>query len=208
MPIPGYPNPGTLSSTNTLSKPQVNRPAMLGGAQRTYSAKEAASQTFDYGELVSLDSSFNVTNLFAKADPAANAVSSAGSSSTIATNSTLVAGIALVAAANAGAISTTKNIVVLIGDDSVEFFLRVYDATATNAVTSNLNVGMITSFFRYGGASISSTQRDCQTVFGYQANGTDAINKGQITYIPSEWASTDQYPAVWVKIRNAARQNL
>lgn len=205
MPIPGQPNPGTLSSTATLSKGARWRPAASGGGIRQVTLKEAASQTFDAFELVSIDSAGNVTNLGALADPAANAVSSSMSTNSVPTQSTLVYGMALDPASNAAAISTTNNIRVIVADDATEFFLRLFNSTGTSCEVQDVAIGAVYELKRYGGASISTTVRDAQTVVVVPANGTDGINKVVLTEIPLEWAATDTYAGVWVKVRKEAR---
>lgn len=205
MPIPGQPNPGVLSATNTLPKGLKWRPASGGGGIRTVRLPEAASQTFDAFELVSLDSSGNVTNLFAKSDPAANAVTSSASASAAGSPATLVIGMTLTPASNLGSASTTNNIEIIVADDNAEFLIRVYNATGSSAEMQDVLVGDRAELFRYGGASISSTIRDCQTVISDSANATDGINKVVVAEIPADLVAADQYPGVWVKVRSGAR---
>lgn len=203
MPIPGQPNPGTLSSTATLAKPQHWRPVPGAGGMRQVTLYEAASQTFDYGEIISLDTSGNVTNMGALSDPAANAVSSAMSTASATSPSTLCYGIALQPASNLSAISTTRNIPVLILDNNIEVFLRVYNSTGTSCEVQDVAIGTAYEPRRYGGANISTTVRDCQTVIAVPANGTDLINKFILMEIPNEYALTDTYAGMWFKVRFA-----
>lgn len=194
-----------LSSTNTLPKLHAPYRPIGDVTAPTIFANEAASQDFDIHELVSFDSSGNVTKLNALAAPAANAVSASGAASAVATNSTLIIGMTKTAASNSGSASTTRNIEVL-PSWAYEFLVRVYAATSTDAQVQDVLVGDRVAFQRYGGASISSTVRDCQTVATAAPDGTDAINKGRIVEIDPDFAATDQYPPVWVQVRVTACQ--
>lgn len=206
LPTPIAPTASALSSTNTLPKIGAIYRAVGWGHVKTRLLNEAASQTYDRGELVSLNASGAVTNLGTAADPSANAVSASMSASAQGTPSTLVAGMALKAAGNLSAATTSIQDAVPVVEASahVEFLMRVYNATRTSAEVQDVAVGDAAELFRYAGASISTTVRDCQTVISAAPNGTDGINKVVITNIPREWAATDQYPPVWCMVRSEA----
>ena len=181
MPLPGQYSSGTLPKT----------PMYVGDNERLF--REAASQTFQAEELVSLDSSGNVINMGTLADPSAASVSAA------LVAGDFILGMAKNAASNLSAISPTKNIAVVVADDTFKFFCRVYNSTATSAELQDVALGDLASFKRYNGAG------DIQTVITDAADGTDAVNKGVVLEKPNDLSDTDQYPGVWVGIRSAYR---
>jgi len=183
------PLPGSYSS-GTLPKTPLWRTADSSGAVETRAFPEAASQTFQVGELVGLNSSGQVINLGTKADPSAAGVSSSLQASD------LVLGMALTSASN-GSASTTPNISVIVATGNTQFFLRVYNATATSAELQDVVIGDKAELFRYNGAG------DIQTVISDAANGTDGINKVIVVEKPAGASATDQYPGVWVRVRSA-----
>lgn len=184
------PIPGTYTS-GTLPKTPLWRTADSSGAVETRAFPEAASQTFQVGELVGLNSSGQVINLGTKADPSA-----AGVSSSLAAGD-LVLGMALTSAANAASASATPNISVIVATPNTQFFLRIYNATATSAELQDVAIGDKAELFRYNGAG------DIQTVISDAPNGTDTINKVLVVEKPAGASATDQYPGVWVRVRSA-----
>lgn len=183
------PLPGSYSS-GTLPKTPLWRTADSTGAVETRAFPEAASQTFQVGELVGLNSSGQVINLGTKADPSA-----AGVSSSLAAGD-LVLGMALTSAAN-GSASTTPNISVIVATGNVQYFLRIYNASATSAELQDVAIGDKAELFRYNGAG------EIQTVISDAANGTDTLNKVIVVEKPAGASATDQYPGVWVRVRSA-----
>jgi len=184
MPLPGAYSSGTLPKTPRW------RTADGAGGSSTRHYPEAASQTFQHGELVGLNSSGQVINLGTIVDPGA------GLESASLVAGDLVLGMALASANNTTA-STTNNIPVILATDNVEFFLRLYNDTATDAQLQDVAVGDKAELFRYNGAG------DIQTVCSAAPSGTDGINKVVITEKPDDRSATDQYPGVWVKVRSA-----
>lgn len=205
MPIPSALSAtagAALSATNTLPKIGGIYRAVNGGHVRVRLLNEAASQTFDRGELVSLDASGNVTNLFTTADSTANTATFPNTAVAQATPSTMVAGMILKAATN-GSASTDKSFPLVEAGENVEFLIRVYNSTSTSAETQDVKVGDNAEITRYFCAGISSV-RDAQTVCSAAPNATDGKNHVVIVEIPSEHGATDTYPPVWVRVRPEA----
>jgi hypothetical protein len=184
------PLPGSYSS-GTLPKTPLWRTADSSGAVETRAFPEAASQTFQVGELVGLNSSGQVINLGTKADPSAAGVSS----SLVAGD--LILGMALTSASNAASASATPNISVIVATGNVQYFLRIYNATATSAELQDVSIGDKAELFRYNGAG------EIQTVLSDAPNGVDTINKVMVVEKPAGASATDQYPGVWVRVRSA-----
>jgi len=185
MPLPGQYSSGTLPKNAPLWRPASN-----GTGVYTRRMTEAASQTFQFGELVSSDSSDNVINLGGLADPSAASITSSLGTTRLTDQ---VRGLALMPA------SGTTGAFVDVVEGDFEVFLRLYNATATNAEVQDVKVGDYAELFRYNGAG------DIQTVCSPAPNGTDGINKVQIVEIPVDRSATDQFPGVWVRIRPAWR---
>lgn len=228
MPLPLAPLPTSataLSSTVTLPKGAMAAPTTTAPLTvRRF--REAASQTFDEGELVSLDSSGNVTNLGALADPTAGALSKYDTAIARATIATLVLGMTKTAASNKTAASTTANIEVILCAGA-KFLLRgvafTADVTAANMEATRgtsevrdvvMGVGRILG--RYAGANIASSTadtqvgRDCQTVFSITSTPDATKDRVRpLEHVDSTyggpWAPTSSWPGVWVVVEQDAR---
>lgn len=182
MPLPG------AYSSGTLPKTPLWRP--IAGQAGNIHLPEAASQTFQVGELVSINSSGQVINLGGKSDPTATNVSSDLGTTRLTDQ---VLGMALTAASN-GSASTSNNIEIVPATGN-DFFLRVYNSTATDAELQDVQVGDFAELYRYNGAG------DIQTVISAAPDGS--VDKVQIVEKPDDRSATDQFPGVWVRVRPA-----
>jgi len=185
MPLPGYySGSGEIPKNAPLWRPTAN-----GTGCWTRPIPEAASSTFQIGELVSDTTSDTVTMLGGLANPG-NSTLTSSLGTTARTDS--IRGLALQSASG-----TTGALVDVVQGD-FEVFLRVYSATATNAETQDIKVGDLAEVFRWQDAN-----GVIQTVISPAKNATDGINKVQIVEIPADRSATDQFPGVWVRIRPA-----
>lgn len=168
-----------------------------GGQPQIIQVNESSSQTFQQGELVSVVVTSNVPyaiNMGALADPSADGVSSITGA---VAKTDHIWGMALTPATNAAAVTSNRNISILLATDDIEFFLRVRASTAGASEVQDIAVGDLCPPLRYNGAG------DIQTCFLAAPDGTDGNNKLIITEIPIDRSATDQYPGVWVKVRRA-----
>lgn len=226
MPLPLAPLPtsaAALSTTVTLPKGAMAAPT-TSAPLTVRRFREAASQTFDEGELVSLDSSGNVTNLGALADPTAGALSKYDTALDRATIATLVLGMTKTKASYKTAASTTANIEVTLCAGA-KFLLRgvafTADVTAANMEATrgtsevrDVIPGLPKILGRYAGANIAATAdtsvgRDCQTVFSITS--TADVTKDRVRVVEhvdstygGPWAPTSSWPGCWVVVENGA----
>lgn len=179
MPLPGTYTSGAIPKDGPLYR------VKNGGQPDIRLIPTAASQTYDAGELVFVTSEA-VTQIAA--------LPSSGSVSSSLVAGDLIAGMVLDDAPASG------NVRVVIANDDTEFFVRVYNATATSAELQDVAIGDNAEIFRYNNGGIA------QTVISDAPNGTDGINKVNIVEKPADRSATDQYPGVWVKVRPALRR--
>jgi len=227
MPLPLAPLPtsaAALSTTVTLPKGAMAAPT-TSAPLTVRRFREAASQTFDEGELVSLDSSGNVTNLGALADPTAGALSKYDTAINRATIATLVLGMTKTKASYLSAISTTANVEVILCAGA-KFLLRGVDFTA-DVTAANMEatrgtsevrdviVGVPKIVGRYAGPNIASSTngttvgRDCQTVFSITSTADATKDRVRVVeHVDSTyggpWAPTSSWPGCWVVVETGA----
>lgn len=215
-----------LSATVTLPKGAMFAPT--GTAPLTVRKfREAASQTYDEGELVSLDSSGFVTNLTALADPTAGALSELTATIDRDDNATLVLGMVKRKARYLAATSTEADVEVILCEGA-KFYVRFIGATADvtaanmggatvrgNSEVQDVSVGEMCTLGRYAGANIaastagSTVGRDCQTVILSAGDATATKNYARVVQDPSStyggpWAPTSIYPGVWIVVDSDA----
>lgn len=208
-----------LSATVTLPKGASWAP-IFGSCVTIGTYREAASQTYDGGELVSLNSSGQVTNVYATADPTAGALTLLNTALDRKDCETLILGMAVSPARNLSAASSNTVDVVLA--HGARFFLRFVgatanvtaanmDATSTDSEMSDVVIGKLVQIGRYAGANIASATadtavgRDCQTIITNHQNATAINNVGRVVQIPSStyggpWPPAYYWGGVWMTI--------